>query len=233
MIKEPKWHHFEDVDVWIFDLDNTLYPAHCNLFAQIDVKMGEFLTKYLQVEYPEAKALQKKYFSEYGTTLNGLMKCHGMDPAEYLEFVHDIDVSHIDPDHRLNKALEQIEGRKIIFTNASEAHALNVSRQLGIDHHFEDIFDIHKSGFIPKPEIAIYKKLLEDLDIDPIRSVFFEDMAKNLKPAHDLGMKTVWIPNTESWSHEQSGGAHVHHIVEDLSHWLEALINDRNRQAPK
>lgn len=233
MIKEPKWQHFEDVDVWIFDLDNTLYPAHCNLFAQIDIKMGEFLTRYLQIEYSEAKALQKKYFVEYGTTLNGLMQCHGMDPAEYLEFVHDIDVSHIDPDHRLNKALEKIEGRKIIFTNASEAHALNVSRQLGIDHHFEDIFDIHKSDFIPKPEISIYRKLLEDLDVDPVRSVFFEDMAKNLKPAHDLGMKTVWIPNMESWSHEQSGGAHVHHIVEDLSQWLETLISDRDSLATK
>jgi putative hydrolase of the HAD superfamily len=228
MIKEANWSHFKDIDVWIFDLDNTLYPAHCNLFAQMDVKMGEFVSNFLNIEYDEAKALQKQYFAEYGTTLNGLMACHGLSPQDYLDYVHDIDVSKIEPDLRLSEALEQIDGRKIIFTNASAAHAVNVSRQLGIDHHFEEIFDIHKTDFVPKPEKSVYERLLSELDIDPKRSVFFEDMAKNLKPAHELGMKTVWIPNQEKWSHEQATSDHIHHVVDDLSDWLHDLLASRN-----
>lgn len=221
------WSHFEDVDVWIFDLDNTLYPAHCNLFAQIDVKMGEFVSRFLDVEYDEAKKIQKTYFHKYGTTLNGLMTCHGLDPEEYLAYVHDIDVSHIESDDMLSNALHKIDGRKIIFTNASEDHASNVSRQLGIDHHFEEIFDIYKSDFKPKPEISVYQKMLDELEIEPTKAIFFEDMAKNLVPAHELGMKTVWIPNREKWSRDQSEGEHIHHVVEDLSSWLHDLTSSK------
>jgi len=225
MKNENMWSHFSDIDVWIFDLDNTLYPSHCDLFSQMDVRMGEFVSSYLQIEYDEAKAIQKKYFAEYGTTLKGLMTNHGLDPKEYLHFVHDIDVSHIKPDEKLNTALGKLEGRKIIFTNASEAHAQNVSTQLGIDHHFEAVFDIYQCDFIPKPDSSVYKKMLKELDIDPKRSIFFEDMAKNLVPAHELGMRTVWIPNTAQWSHEQSSGDHIHHVVEDLSDWLFELTS--------
>ncbi len=227
MKKNNLWSSFEDVDVWIFDLDNTLYPSHCDLFSQMDVRMGKFVSSYLQVEYAEAKALQKKYFAEYGTTLRGLMELHGLDPKEYLQFVHDIDISHIKPDEKLNTALGRLEGRKIIFTNASEAHAQNISTQLGIEHHFEAVFDIYQSDFIPKPEMSVYKKLLIDLDIDPKKAVFFEDMAKNLLPAHELGMRTVWIPNEAHWSHEQSSGDHIHHVVDDLSDWLHELTSNK------
>jgi len=222
-----QWSDFEKIDVWIFDLDNTLYPSHCDLFAQMDIKMGKFVANYLQIEYTEAKAVQKKYFNKYGTTLNGLMKCHGIDPKEYLHYVHDIDINHIQPDTKLDTALSKIDGRKIIFTNASKAHSDNVSRQLGIDHHFEDVFDIYRSDFIPKPEMSVYKKMLTDLDIDPARAVFFEDMAKNLLPAHKLGMKTVWVPNEAHWSHEQSDGDHIHHIADDLSDWLYMLVGSK------
>jgi len=227
MKKAADWSDFSDIDVWIFDLDNTLYPAHCNLFAQIDQKMGQFVSRFLGVEHDEAKRIQKQYFHTYGTTLNGLMTCHDMHPDDFLEFVHDIDLSNIDRAEKLDEALEMIDGRKIIFTNGSEDHATNVSHQLGIKHHFEHIFDIKKSDFIPKPEITVYQKLLDDLEIDPRRAVFFEDMAKNLKPAHELGMKTVWIPNTEHWSHESADEGHVHHIAEDLADWLHSLLQSR------
>ncbi|MBL4740972.1 MAG: pyrimidine 5'-nucleotidase [Sneathiella sp.] len=227
MENENIWSQFADINVWIFDLDNTLYPAHCNLFAQIDKKMGEFVSDFLQVEHAEAKAIQKQYFHEFGTTLNGLMSRHDLKPDDFLHFVHDIDVSNLERADKLSAALDQLEGRKIIFTNGSEAHASNVSRQLGIDHHFDDIFDIKKSNFVPKPEMAVYEQLIEELDINPKKSVLFEDMAKNLKPAHDLGMTTVWIPNDEHWSHETSDGDHIHHIAEDLSEWLHALLEDR------
>ncbi|MBE7635421.1 pyrimidine 5'-nucleotidase [Sneathiella sp. P13V-1] len=227
MIKKPNWQDFDHIDVWIFDLDNTLYPSHCDLFVQMDKKMGEFVSQYLQVEYDEAKKIQKEYFSEYGTTLNGLMHRHGMDAAAYLEYVHDLEIDHIEQDIKLNEALDQLDGRKVIFTNASDAHARNISKQIGIDHHFDDIFDIHQSDFIPKPEMSVYKKFLEEFDIDPTKSVFFEDMAKNLKPAHDLGMKTVWIPNKAHWSHEQSEGEHIHYVADDLSQWLTDLVSDK------
>ncbi|WP_169567296.1 pyrimidine 5'-nucleotidase [Sneathiella limimaris] len=225
--QKPSWTHFEDIDAWIFDLDNTLYPADCDLFSQMSVKMGEFVSNFLQVDLEEARRIQKHYFSEYGTTLNGLMKCNGVTPSDYLAYVHDIDISHIEPDTRLSNALDALEGRKIIFTNASEAHALNVASQLGIDHHFDAIYDIHWAEFTPKPAISIYEKMLADLKIPANRSVFFEDMAKNLKPAHDLGMKTVWIPNNAHWSHEDSGGDHIHHIADNLSEWLHHLVEDR------
>lgn len=221
------WPQFADINVWIFDLDNTLYPAHCNLFAQIDKKMGEFVSNFLQIEHSEAKAIQKKYFHEYGTTLNGLMSRHNMKPDDFLHFVHDIDVSNLERADKLSNALDQLEGRKIIFTNGSEAHANNVSRQLGIDHHFEHVFDIKQSNFVPKPDLAVYEQLINELNIEPTRAVLFEDMAKNLKPAHDLGMTTVWIPNDEHWSHETSEGDHVHHVADDLSDWLHALLENR------
>jgi len=228
MKNENIWSQFADINVWIFDLDNTLYPAHCNLFAQIDKKMGEFVSDFLQIEHAEAKAIQKKYFHEYGTTLNGLMSRHDLKPDDFLHFVHDIDVSNLERADKLSAALDQLEGRKIIFTNGSEAHANNVSRKLGIDHHFDDIFDIKKSNFVPKPEVAVYEQLIKELGINPNKSVLFEDMAKNLKPAHDLGMTTVWIPNDEHWSHETSDGDHIHHIAEDLSEWLHALLENRS-----
>jgi putative hydrolase of the HAD superfamily len=222
-----KWSDFAHVNVWIFDLDNTLYPSHIDLFSQMDQKMGEFVSNYLGIAYDEAKAIQKKYFNQYGTTLNGLMSNHGLHPQEYLDYVHDVDISHIPPDTKLNAALDQLEGRKVIFTNASTKHALRVSKQLGIDHHFSDVFDIHRSDFVPKPEMAVYEQMLKELDIDPKKSVFFEDMAKNLKPAHELGMTTVWIPNEAQWSHEQSNGDHIHHIADDLTEWLTELIDGK------
>ena len=227
MNKKPNWKDFDHIDVWVFDLDNTLYPSHCDLFTQMDKKMGEFVSQYLQVEYDEAKKIQKEYFAEYGTTLSGLMHRHGMDPAAYLEYVHDLEIDHIEQDTKLESALDQLDGRKVIFTNASDAHARNISRQIGIDHHFDDIFDIHQSDFVPKPEMSVYEKFLKEFDIDPTKSVFFEDMAKNLKPAHELGMKTVWIPNTAHWSHEQSEGEHIHYVTDDLSTWLTDLVKDK------
>ncbi|GLQ05447.1 pyrimidine 5'-nucleotidase [Sneathiella chinensis] len=227
MSNTAHWSEFEDINVWIFDLDNTLYPSHSNLFAQIDQKMGEFVSRYLQVELAEAKAIQKKYFREHKTTLNGLMKVHGMPPDDFLDYVHDIDVSNLEKAERLSLALDQLEGRKIIFTNGTCEHATNVSRQLGIDHHFEHIFDIRQCDFLPKPELSVYQKLVSDLEIHPQQAVLFEDMAKNLKPAHEMGMKTVWIPTQEHWSHDLSDGDHIHHVAEDLPDWLHSLLETR------
>jgi putative hydrolase of the HAD superfamily len=229
MNQQPKWQDFEEIETWIFDLDNTLYPAHSNLFSKIDVKMGEFISNYLGVDLPEAKVVQKRYFHEHGTTLNGLMQNYDMDPTEFLEYVHNIDVSDLAAAPELSAALEQLEGRKIIFTNGSHYHALNVSTQLGIDHHFEHIFDILAADYRPKPDISVYKKLIQELQIDPSRAVLFEDMAKNLLPAHELGMKTVWIPNDARLAPESAEEAHIHYMTNNLTDWLLQLLNDKAR----
>src|SRR5690606_8167825 len=187
---------------WIFDLDNTLYSSTTNLFARVDKKMGEFISKLLDINLVEAKKLQKKYFREYGTTLRGLMEVHRINPAAFLDFVHDIDVSDLVSAPELGAALEKLPGKRIIFTNGSHYHAVNVSTRLGINQHFDHIFDIVAAGYLPKPHKPVYEKLVRDFDINPERAVLFEDMAINLLPAYEMGMKTVWIPSEHDWSRE-------------------------------
>lgn len=223
----PKWADFDHIDTWIFDLDNTLYPAHTNLFAKIDKKMGEFVSDFLGVDLPEAKIVQKKYFHEHGTTLNGLMRNHNMDPQDFLDYVHDIDVTDLAAAPELSGALEELNGRKIIFTNGSHYHATNVASQLGINHHFEHIFDIVAADYKPKPDMGVYEKLVKELDIDPEKAVLFEDMAKNLAPAREMGMMTVWLPNEEHWSHETAEKGHIQYSTENLAEWLHGLLKDK------
>mgnify|MGYP003675447082 FL=1 len=228
MMTSPRWQDFENIDSWIFDLDNTLYPSATNLFARIDKKMGEFISTLLQIDLLEAKKLQKSYFHEHGTTLRGLMQVHRINPTDFLEYVHDIDVSDLAAAPELGAALEKLPGKRIIFTNGSLFHAKNVSTQLGIDHHFHHIFDIAAADYLPKPHKPVYEKLVKEFDINPERAVLFEDMAVNLAPAHDMGMKTVWIPNDRYWSADGGVDAHIHYKTDDLGDWLTRLLDDRN-----
>ncbi len=209
--------------VWIFDLDNTLYPASSNLFDQVDWKMTAYVSNLLGLPREDARALQKQYFREYGTTMRGLMSRHSVDPAEFLDYVHDIDLAPISADPILIAALERLPGRKVIFTNGSTAHADNITRHIGIDHHFEGCFDIIDAGYVPKPAPDTYKAFCRRFDIDPGDAVMVEDMAKNLVPAAELGMTTVWLDTGVGWSRETSEGGHVHHRIENLSPWLAAI----------
>ena len=215
--------HRRETDAWIFDLDNTLYPAHCNLFDQVDRRIGEFVSAALDLNPAEARLLQKKYFRERGTTLSGLMLNHAIKPADYLDYVHDIDVSGLPDGSDLDHALSRLDGRKLIYTNGSTGHAENVIRQLGVSQHFEAIFDIVASDFRPKPDPAPYVEMVRLHDIDPARTVMIEDIARNLIPAAALGMATVWIKTQHDWSHTDSDGDHVHYVTGDLVEWLEAL----------
>ncbi len=218
--------HRRHTQAWIFDLDNTLYPAHCNLFAQVDRRIGEFVAAALSLDPGDARLLQKKYFREHGTTLSGLMKNHSIEPAEYLAYVHDIDMSGVPESPELDGALSGLDGRKLIYTNGSTRHAENVLRQLGVTHHFEAIYDIVAADYRPKPEAAPYEDLVRRHDIDPTRSVMIEDIARNLVPAAALGMATVWLKTHLDWSHEGSDGDHVHHVADDLVAWLLALPSE-------
>ncbi len=214
-----------DTPVWIFDLDNTLYPASSNLFDQVDWNMTRYVAELLDVDQVEARRLQKDYFRSFGTTMRGLMTVHNVDPHEFMAYVHDIDLSPIAPDPALTGALDRLPGRKVIFTNGSTPHADNITKHLEIDHHFEGCFDIVDAAFRPKPAQETYEAFCARFDIDPTHAVMVEDMAKNLVPAAALGMTTVWVDTGEGWSRESSDAGHVHHRTDDLAGWLTAIID--------
>ncbi len=214
---------FQQVKYWIFDLDNTLYSGKTKVFEQVDKKMSKYISTKLKVSIEEAKKIQKNYFHEYNTTLNGMIKNHEIDANEFLEFVHDIDIDFLQKDLKLNKELKELSGKKIIFTNGSRKHAINVTTKIGIEHHFDDIFDIVDSDFVPKPALAPYKKLVEKHKIDPKLCVFVEDIARNLKPAYEMGMKTVWIENEEPWASKFSDSNFINYKTNDLSEFLKKI----------
>jgi putative hydrolase of the HAD superfamily len=218
---------FGHVDTWIFDLDNTLYPASCNLFAQVDSRMSEYIAKTLGVPREHARHLQKAYYRQFGTTLAGLMRVHKLPPGPFLEYVHDIDLSVVPELPELVAAIEALPGRRLIFTNGSRRHAENVARRIGALHLFEDICDITALGYVPKPERAAFDGLLRLHGVAPAQAAMFEDMPHNLEVASELGMTTVLVHSDyidhpaqlkiREWR-ELPG--HVHYLTRDLTAFL-------------
>lgn len=211
------------VETWIFDLDNTLYPARCNLFVQVSARMTRFIQDRFGLDAGPAKDLQRDMFRRHGTTLRGLMTEHGVEPAAFLDYVHDIDVTPVDPSPRLDALLSQLPGRKLVFTNGSVPHAERVMRRLGVDRHFDSVFDIVAAAYIPKPDPRPYDRLVATAGIAPDRAVMIEDMAKNLAPAAALGMRTVWLRSDHDWARDGATDDHVHHVADDLIGFLESL----------
>ena len=224
-----KAHDFDDVNVWIFDLDNTLYPHECQLWPQVDQRITLFLVEMFGLDGLSARALQKYYYTRYGTTLKGLMDEHAISPHDFLDFAHQIDLSLVDPDPRLGKAIEALPGRKLILTNGSRQHAENVSRKLGIRDHFEEIFDIVAADFVPKPETQTYEKFLALHGVNPNRAAMFEDLAKNLVAPAALGMKTVLVlpkvtdPFREAHEQPAPDASYIHYTTTDLAGFLEQI----------
>lgn len=211
----------KQINTWVFDLDNTLYPPRFDLFGQIDRKMKHFIAESLGLAPEDAFILQKRYLHEYGTTLSGLMKVHDMEPDAFLAYVHDIDHSVLPPDAALDAALADLPGRKLIFTNGTVKHATDVLDRLGIARHFEDIFDIRAADFTPKPRPETYARMLERHRVRAETSAMFEDLARNLVPAHALGMLTVLVqPEDAAKETEDSERAHIHYRTDDLALWL-------------
>ena len=216
------------VDAWIFDLDNTLYSAASTLFPAIERRMTEYIAHVFNLTLEEARRRQKRLFREYGTTLRGLMVEYAIEPLAFLEYVHAIDLSAIGPDFLLDQVLRRLHGRKIVFTNGSQTHAERVLDRLGISSHFEAIQDIIASDFLPKPDPRPYARLVHRCGIDPVRACMVEDMAGNLAPAAALGMVTVWLRTDAAWAQPASGEtSHIHHVVDDLPHWLEGVVLGR------
>ncbi len=222
---------FGHIETWVFDLDNTLYPASCRLFDQIDERMGAFVARLLDIELPEARRIQKAFFHEHGTTLRGLMNAHEIDPQAFLAFVHDIDHSVVMADPRLAAALAMLPGRKLVFTNGTVYHAERVLDRLGVKHLFADIFDIVHSKYVPKPAPEPYRAFIARTGLAPQRAAMFEDIARNLETPHALGMTTVLVQSLHNHDGnivnarlgEPAAQPFIHHVTDDLSGFLQRV----------
>jgi putative hydrolase of the HAD superfamily len=221
-----------EIETWIFDLDNTLYPASCRLFDQIHALMTRFIAERLDLSPESALALQKTYFREHGTTLRGLMTVDRIDPDDFLAYVHEIDLSCVPPDPVLVAALAALPGRKVVHTNGSVRHAERLLEHLVTAASFLGEFDIAACGYEPKPGFAGYHELLRRHQVAPSAAIMFEDMAKNLVPAAALGMTTAWIRGQADWAAAGSAGDHIHHVVDDLGSFLWAAASLRPRLSP-
>lgn len=229
----PTHDEFAHVTDWVFDLDNTLYPHHVNLFSQIDRNMTAYVSALLSLEPADAKKLQKDYYRDHGTTLKGLMIHHGIDPSDFLEKAHAIDYSIVPPDPTLGEAIKALPGRKFIFTNGSVAHAEMTARALGILDHFNDIFDIVAADFVPKPAGETYDKFMSLHRVDTKHAAMFEDLPRNLVVPKALGMKTVLlVPRNfeyefaEAWEKTGDGDAQADYVTENLTGFLTRLVSE-------
>jgi len=208
------------IETWIFDLDNTLYPASCKLFDQIAVRMTDYMVAQMNISASEATKLRHGYFNKYGTTLRGLMLEHNFEPHGFLDYVHEIDYSPVLHHPALGGAIAALPGRKLVFTAGTRPHAMNVLARLGCADVFEDIFDITDCHFIPKPDARPYEIFLKRHEVAPERAIFFEDIQDNLIVPRSLGMTTVLVG-----SHDAALlPAHVDYVTDDLAEFLLGVL---------
>jgi putative hydrolase of the HAD superfamily len=230
---------FTHVETWVFDLDNTLYPHHLNLWQQVDERIRDYISRFLKITKEDAFRLQKDYYKRYGTSMRGMMSEHGMDPDDFLEFVHQIDHSPLVPNPQLGDALEQLPGRKLILTNGTRKHAGAVLSRLDIDRHFEDVFDIAAADLEPKPLPQVYDRFLKRHGVEPAKAAMFEDLARNLEVPHTLGMTTVLVVPEgtheifrEDWELAGRDAPHVDHVTDDLAGFLRRLTAEQAMALP-
>jgi putative hydrolase of the HAD superfamily len=221
---------FTHIETWVFDLDNTLYPHHVNLWQQVDARIGEFIGNYLRVDAAEARQIQKDYYRRYGTSMRGMMTEHGVKADDYLAYVHQIDHSPLEPNPALGAAIARLPGRKLILTNGSTDHAGKVLERLGFGAHFEAVFDIIAAELEPKPAPQTYRRFLDLHRVDATRAAMFEDLARNLVVPHQLGMTTVLVvPDgsqevvREDWELSGRDADHVDHVTDDLAGFLAGI----------
>jgi putative hydrolase of the HAD superfamily len=232
MMQGRNLNGFNEIETWVFDLDNTLYPHHVNLWHQVDERIRDYIVGFLKISREEAFRLQKDYYRRYGTTMRGLMEEHGLQPDEFLEIVHQVDHSPLMPNPALGSAIAELPGRKLILTNGTRAHADAVMRRLEIAEHFDDVFDIRAADLEPKPRPQVYERFLARHDVDPKRAAIFEDLARNLEVPHALGMITVLVVPKgagvvlrEDWELAGRDAPHVDHVTDDLADFLRKIKN--------
>lgn len=219
MTRAPHSPDFAHVETWIFDLDHTLYPPEAALFAQIEVRMTDWVSRELGVDAQEADRLRADYWARYGTTLSGMMVEHGTDPLPYLTYVHDIDFSCLSVDDGLASAIDALPGRKVVFTNGSAPYARDVLRARGLTGCFEAVYGIAEAGFHPKPKQEAFDTILARDGADPRVSAMFEDDPRNLSVPHALGMRTVHVAPAPL----SPQPAHIHHHTDDLTRFLRGV----------
>lgn len=216
------------IENWIFDLDNCLYPATANLFELIDIRMGAYIQRLLDCDPVEARIVQKRYFHDHGTTLAGLMAVNQVEPNDFLDYVHDIDLARIAADPAVAEAITKLPGRKFVFTNGDAAYAGRVLDKLGLTGLFDGLHDIHAMDYVPKPNPEAYRALCERHAIDPKRALFAEDMARNLEPAKAIGMTTVWVDNGSERGSHGADPAFIDYRIADIGEWLTEVIEAKS-----
>ena len=178
----------------LFDLDNTLYSAGQEVFGMMDRRINRYMVEVVGIPRDEVDDLRRSYWKRYGVTMQGLMRHHGVDPEDYLSYVHDIDVGGLlRPDPELYQALQSLPLRRAVFTNSSLDHSERVLNALGLNGAFEEIFDIRVAGYLPKPCPEPYHAVLDRLGVPASRCIMVEDSPENLRTAKDLGMGTILV----------------------------------------
>ena len=207
----------------LFDCDGVLYQDLEAVFGQVSRKMTEYISNKLDVDLKKAKELQTNYFHKYNTSLNGLMIHHDIDPKEFLDFVHDIDLSFLEKDTALRYELENINLRKFVFTNGSHDHVKHITSTLGIEDQFEGIFDIVDAEYHPKPESKAFDLMIEKFKVDPKETLYIEDIAKNLSIGKERGAITAWLINDEEWGKKESDKDYIDYKIENLTLFLKEI----------
>ena len=182
---------FSNINHWVFDLDNTLYPPEARLFDQIEIKMTEWVSQNLSISKYKANILREKYWKNYGTTLAGLMREHHIRPDDYLTYVHDISFDSLESNPILKNLIAALPGRKIVYTNGTAPYAKRVLGALGLESVFDHVYGVENADYFPKPEEKAYKIIFKKEQLNPLKSAMFEDEPRNLKVPYLLGIKTV------------------------------------------
>ena len=207
----------------LFDCDGVLYQDLEAVFGQVSKKMTEYISKKLNIDLKKAKELQTNYFHKYNTSLNGLMIHHDIPPREFLDYVHDIDLSFLEKDKTLRYELENIKINKFVFTNGSKEHVKNITTHLGIDYQFDGVFDIVDAEYHPKPEAKAFDLMVQKFKIDPNETLYIEDIAKNLSIGKERGTITAWLINDEYWGKKESEKDYIDYKIENLSLFLKEI----------
>lgn len=216
---------FAHVDTWVFDLDDTLYPRSVGVHEQLRHRVVAFVAQHLQLEHQAAEAIHLDYYERFGSTMQGMVELHGVVPAEFLDFVHDIDLSMLVPNPRLIDVIDRLPGRRVVFTNASRGHAEAALAAMNLSDRFDVVVSIENSGFVGKPHLSAFELLFASHDVVPGTAAMFEDRPGNLLVPHELGMKTVLVvdPALRAATSNAAAPAHVDYLVDDLVVFLDEI----------
>ena len=211
---------------WIFDLDNTIYDINLGLFKKISNRITDFIMSKYFLDIDQAKKIQKEYYLKYGLTLRGLIVEKKLEPEEFLDYVHDVEHPELKKNDQLISKIRILEGKKIIFTNATSKHAKKILNILELEDDFDQIIDIKDLDYIPKPDKRSYKKLLECLNLNKEnldKTIFFEDTVKNLIPAKELGITTVWMKNSINEKDYKKNFSFIDYSFNNLNDFLDTI----------